>query len=680
MAETTPAYILQPPPVSSQLKVYEGGGFTTNLTLVSRDRMTVVLTHGWNSNPNEWAKSMAGLIAAHSAANPPNIVTWDWTSNAVSLCSVSTVADNAQKEVPRLGQALYDLLGSDYTQPIHYIGHSMGTVVNAYAEDYLDEQVTKGAGAWLPSSVHVTLFDEAEAGSDVTCASLIIETAILGSCSYLGAEDYKHHPLPRNFGWADNYITAFGKLQTNATNIILTDKFPDIQGWADIKPQVSAYHSYPMEWYASSILNPGDTPMGFGKSFESGGIPPFPTANTAFMQSGTGLYLGTQTMDYAGNWQAQRCGKYFNFMDPGYVTTPALPANMSVNGWTTTYQFGENNFLYIFHPTTGTQQLSPNLMRAAAVNDSSTSNAAGYAWMPLDVPADATTLAFDFMLDGDGAQDSFAVAVNGTNVFSVATSLIETGRFVSTGPMDVSEFAGQTIELFLGVVGGTSTNVTVSLQNMTFYSPLPPVANFMAMPAAGTAPLTVNFTDGSSGMITNWFWDFGDGNATNISTAGVAHNYSVPGTNTVSLIVSGPTGSNTNTQFNFVWALTLYQGWQFQYFGCLGCPQAAEDADANGTGMSNLQKYMAGLDPTNPASVFMVSQSAPATNGFTVTWSSVPGKTYQVQYADSPGGSWQEDLPDSQITAGTGETSLSYTDTTAGSATARFYRIKIIFP
>ena len=38
----------------------------------------------------------------------------------------------------------------------------------------------------------------------------------------------------------------------------------------------------------------------------------------------------------------------------------------------------------------------------------------------------------------------------------------------------------------------------------------PPVASFTGSPASGTAPLTVNFTDSSSGSPTGWAWFFGD--------------------------------------------------------------------------------------------------------------------------------------------------------------------------
>lgn len=80
--------------------------------------------------------------------------------------------------------------------------------------------------------------------------------------------------------------------------------------------------------------------------------------------------------------------------------------------------------------------------------------------------------------------------------------------------------------------------------------------------------------------------------------------------------------------------------------------------------------------PTDSGSVFRVA----GLDSCTITWSSVPGKTYQVLYADSPGSPCQTNLPLSQLTAGDGETSKSYTDATASSQTRRFYKVKLVWP
>lgn len=79
--------------------------------------------------------------------------------------------------------------------------------------------------------------------------------------------------------------------------------------------------------------------------------------------------------------------------------------------------------------------------------------------------------------------------------------------------------------------------------------PAPPTANFSASLTNGAAPLTVDFTDLSTGWITNWFWDFGDNTTTNMTLpANPTHTYEILGTYGVELVVSGPTGVRVDTQ------------------------------------------------------------------------------------------------------------------------------------
>jgi PKD repeat protein len=83
--------------------------------------------------------------------------------------------------------------------------------------------------------------------------------------------------------------------------------------------------------------------------------------------------------------------------------------------------------------------------------------------------------------------------------------------------------------------------------------PPPPTANFSASPTNGVAPLTVDFTDLSSGAITNWFWEFGDSITTNIPlSASFTHIYEDPGTYSVELVVSGPAGSSGDTKTDYI--------------------------------------------------------------------------------------------------------------------------------
>jgi len=77
-----------------------------------------------------------------------------------------------------------------------------------------------------------------------------------------------------------------------------------------------------------------------------------------------------------------------------------------------------------------------------------------------------------------------------------------------------------------------------------------PVAGFTASVTSGTAPLALNFINSSTGTITSYAWNFGDG--TTSTVAGPAHVYAAAGVYSVSLTVTGPGGSNTQTRSNYV--------------------------------------------------------------------------------------------------------------------------------
>ena len=66
---------------------------------------------------------------------------------------------------------------------------------------------------------------------------------------------------------------------------------------------------------------------------------------------------------------------------------------------------------------------------------------------------------------------------------------------------------------------------------------LPVYPNFSGSPTSGPAPLTVQFTDLSTGPVSSWLWDFGDGGTSFAQHP--SHTYDMPGTYTVVLGVDG---------------------------------------------------------------------------------------------------------------------------------------------
>jgi PKD repeat protein len=75
-------------------------------------------------------------------------------------------------------------------------------------------------------------------------------------------------------------------------------------------------------------------------------------------------------------------------------------------------------------------------------------------------------------------------------------------------------------------------------------TPASPVANFTYDKNGGSFPLTVNFTDTSTGTPTAWQWYFGDGTSIVTGLQNPTHVYNAPGSYYVTLTVSNALGSN----------------------------------------------------------------------------------------------------------------------------------------
>jgi len=161
---------------------------------------------------------------------------------------------------------------------------------------------------------------------------------------------------------------------------------------------------------------------------------------------------------------------------------------------------------------------------AAAIGATPTSGTAPLTVQFTDLSlGQVTARTWDFG-DGSGSQ-----AANPSHVYSAAGSY--TVSLTVTGP------------------GGSNTATSPNLITVT--SPVqPPAADFGASPTSGTAPLSVAFSNLSTGSITSLSWDFGDG--TNSNAAGPTHVYGAAGSYTVSLTATGPAGSNTRTRANLI--------------------------------------------------------------------------------------------------------------------------------
>jgi len=474
-------------------KVFTNGNFQSGVAL-NPNKMTVVLTHGWKGSPSDWAQHMAQIIQQRIGSNTVNIVAWDW--HVVASAQLDAAVQFTQGEGNQLSADLFTALGANYSQRIHFIGHSLGTLVNAAAANYLQAKGLQANGfSW--TNMQMTLCDEAEIAWGTTSQDEELATLLALSENFSTPQTFWGNALPRKCAWADNYISACGLLHPEAANIILIYQYPESVPDVNLFYQeLDLFHNYSHRFYEDTIepgiYNTGGQTnanyAGFICSFEGGGFNGRPATNTYFYQDTVGLelHLVQTNLAFATNflnarfssfgtslvvahgvgWIFNGIGQAVGAVSGAIQSVGNNVGNMFVNLRTSLFGSGSSSSV--------TQSGSVRPLGGPVPNGGSANNTPAYAWIPLNVPSNAVSMSFDFMLQGNGNNDSFQAALNGVNILSLETSLIQTNVTLNSGLIGVSQYAGQQVELFLGIVGGTSTNAALTVSNFQFYVTLPP--------------------------------------------------------------------------------------------------------------------------------------------------------------------------------------------------------------
>jgi hypothetical protein len=520
---------------SSQLRVFEGGQWVTSGT-IHLDRISMILTHGWIVCGQEggiggWPRKIAQTIQDAGYANRLNILAWDWEEDARNCLigsdgAVLPPVDRTPAQGVALAQALERTFGVSPYRPVHFLGHSLGTLVHASAVNYLHgdgpTSRTRSSNPWNPELTHVTLFDEAEVaviagsralggaakgfatGASQSSGSLPIAAAWAAFGWADEAINDWRNPIPVRSAWTDNYISLVGMAHPGAVNLCLQ---------IDSQGKLTAAHSVPMDWYARTVSAPTRSQLGFTNTFlHHDRLPPtgsglFPgrvfvqasevdrlllreaafedylqldwqlgrivadKATTAVVDTvSSGVRAVGQVAVRTVAWTAQNPDVVIDalsMLNPMMASLPTLAFDLS-----TVVRIGRNG-IALPQDETGDGKGQP-----------------AYAWIRLDVPEGAAFLQFDFIVNGDGADDSIVCGINGTNRFSLETKFVAPGIRTSSPRIDVSNLAGTEVEVFLGILGGTSTSCTATVEGLRFIS--------LASPK-----LTVGQPDSSS-VILSW--------------------------------------------------------------------------------------------------------------------------------------------------------------------------------
>ena len=168
----------------------------------------------------------------------------------------------------------------------------------------------------------------------------------------------------------------------------------------------------------------------------------------------------------------------------------------------------------------------------------------------IDLPSDAEGTTFSFWAKNhlNGYSENFNVMISSDG--SYFTSLpggyhTISGETWENFSYDISAYSGETVKLALlcqssyGVyLMADDFSVSVNLETPELE------VDFTLSAESGPAPLSVQFTDLSLGNPSSWYWNFGDGNSSDLQNP--THVFQSPGTYDVTLTVSNDTDSDTS--------------------------------------------------------------------------------------------------------------------------------------
>ena len=222
--------------------------------------------------------------------------------------------------------------------------------------------------------------------------------------------------------------------------------------------------------------------------------------------------------------------------------------------------FGSSNVVARFTPVTAGS--FSNAVVFASSGGGSTNTVIGSALTPGLLAVTPLSVNYGTVVAGATTQAVFVVTNRGGLAITNGTASVSGAPFavVSGTPFTVPGFGNSNVVVrFAPVTAGSFSNAVVfassrggSTNALAGVGAPVPAAGFNANPTHGALPLVVNFVDTSTGAITNRFWAFGDGVISNTTATNLTHRYNAPGTNTVSLAVTGPVGTNNATRPNYI--------------------------------------------------------------------------------------------------------------------------------
>jgi beta-glucanase (GH16 family) len=317
-------------------------------------------------------------------------------------------------------------------------------------------------------------------------------------------------------------------------------------------------------------------------------------------------------------------------------------------------------------------------------------NAATLTWSAASGTAPITYSVFEATSSGGENYASPILITNGLSVFitplSLGSNCSTTYYFVVRAVDGCGNNDGNTVEQSVQLLAPGPT-----FAGLGSATPATEAATLSWSAASGVLPVTYNVFEATTSGAENYASPLLTTNGLSVLIAPL-----YPGSNSpityffVTRAVDGCGNSDTNTVEHSLQPLLdptksqvndgIPNGWKQQYnLNPFDPALAAEDPD--GDGMSNLQEYLAGTDPTNSASLLYITSVVAVGQDVLVTWMTGLGRTNALQWtAGAADGSYNTNsFADLFTVTNTASTVTNYLD--AGAATnapARYYRVRLV--
>jgi len=242
--------------------------------------------------------------------------------------------------------------------------------------------------------------------------------------------------------------------------------------------------------------------------------------------------------EYGDGATGNACTPYHNHT---YTTPGSYTVKLTVTGPGGSDSMTRDNYI------TATSPALPVVQFGAAAYTVSENNGSVPIQVTLNQATGQTVFVSYATSNGTATAGSDYTTTSGTLTFSAG----QTSATFTVPILDdtVDEANEETVNLSLSsptnATLGALATATLLISDNDEPAPAGPTANFSANPTSGVKPLLVHFSDQSTGSITSWLWNFGDGGAS--AEQNPTHTYNSAGDFTVSLTVTGPGGTNTKT-------------------------------------------------------------------------------------------------------------------------------------